>query len=123
MRPSSSASIACIASPVWSGFNRFYQYLRFENADPGKPSAQKERPGTKPGLIANSKSLAMMMAVMTTMMTGRGVGRNHRPGQNDERDGSNKQCAQLHVELPLNQSLSSGLSCYLQRIPPTNFSH
>jgi hypothetical protein len=28
MRPSSSASIACIASPVWSGFNRFYQHSR-----------------------------------------------------------------------------------------------
>jgi hypothetical protein len=32
MRPSSSASIACIASPAWSGFNRFYQHLRLENA-------------------------------------------------------------------------------------------
>jgi hypothetical protein len=30
MRPSSSASIACIASPVWSGFNRFYQHLRLK---------------------------------------------------------------------------------------------
>jgi hypothetical protein len=30
-----------------------------------------------------------MVTVMTTMM-GRGVSRNHRPSQNDERDGSNK---------------------------------
>jgi len=51
---------------------------------------QKERPGTEPGLLANSKNLAMVMAVMTTMMMGRGVGRNHRPSQNDERDGSKK---------------------------------
>jgi hypothetical protein len=32
----------------------------------------------------------MVMAVMTTMMMGRGVGRKHRPSQNDERDGSKK---------------------------------
>jgi hypothetical protein len=32
----------------------------------------------------------MVMAMMTTMMMGRGIGRNHRPSQNDERDGSKK---------------------------------
>jgi hypothetical protein len=44
MRPSSSASIACIASPAWSGFNRFYQYSRPENAPTqAKPSAPKRK--------------------------------------------------------------------------------
>jgi hypothetical protein len=52
--------------------------------------AKKKDPAQGPGLLANSKNLAMaMMAVMTTMM-GCGVGRNHRPSQNDERDGSKK---------------------------------
>jgi len=32
----------------------------------------------------------VMTMVMATMMMGRGVGRNHRPSQNDERDGSKK---------------------------------
>src|ERR1700734_2087116 len=36
MRPSSSASIACIASPAWSGFNRFYQYLRCKTMNAAK---------------------------------------------------------------------------------------
>jgi hypothetical protein len=40
----------------------------------------------------------VVMAVMTTMM-GCSVGRNDCPGQNDERNGSKKQCAQLHDEL------------------------
>jgi hypothetical protein len=44
MRPSSSASIACIASPAWSGFNRFYQHSHLENAPPqAKPSAPKRK--------------------------------------------------------------------------------
>jgi hypothetical protein len=51
---------------------------------------QKKDPAQGPGLLANSKNLAMVMAMMTTMMMGRGVGRNHRPSQNDERDGSKK---------------------------------
>jgi hypothetical protein len=52
--------------------------------------ATKKDPVQRPGLLANSKNLAMVMAMMTTMMMGRGVGRNHRPSQNDERDGSKK---------------------------------
>jgi hypothetical protein len=36
MRPSSSARIACIASPNRSGFNRFYQHLRCEILIAGK---------------------------------------------------------------------------------------
>jgi hypothetical protein len=32
----------------------------------------------------------MVMAMMMTAMMGRGVGRNHRPSQNDEPDGSKK---------------------------------
>jgi hypothetical protein len=91
MRPSSSASIACIASPVWSGFNRFYQHLRFENADCRQNLPRKKKdPVQRPGLLANSKNLAMVMAMVMTMMTGRGISRNHRPSQNNERDGSKK---------------------------------
>ncbi|HWW97400.1 MAG TPA: hypothetical protein VNY74_06875 [Edaphobacter sp.] len=52
--------------------------------------AKKKDPAQGPGLLANSENLAMVMAMMTTMMMGRGVGRNHRPSQNDERDGSKK---------------------------------
>jgi hypothetical protein len=52
---------------------------------------QKKDPAQGPGLLANSKNLAMVMAMMmTTMMMGRGISRNHRPSQNDERNGSNK---------------------------------
>jgi hypothetical protein len=51
---------------------------------------KKERPGTGPGLLANSKNLAMVMVTVMPTMMGRGVSRNHRPSQNDERDGSNK---------------------------------
>jgi hypothetical protein len=32
----------------------------------------------------------MVMATVMTAMMGRGVSRNHRPSQNDERDGSKK---------------------------------
>jgi hypothetical protein len=52
--------------------------------------AKKKDPAQGPGLLANSENLAMVMAMMTTMMMGRGVSRNHRPSQNDERDGSKK---------------------------------
>jgi hypothetical protein len=52
--------------------------------------AKKKDPAQGPGLLANSKNLAMVMAMVMTMMTGRGIGRNHRPSQNDERDGSKK---------------------------------
>jgi hypothetical protein len=92
MRPSSSASIACIASPAWSGFNRFYQHLCLENADHSQnlPRPKKKDPAQGPGLLANSKNLAMVMTMVTTMMMGRGVSRKHRPSQNDERDGSKK---------------------------------
>jgi hypothetical protein len=77
MRPSSSASIACIASPAWSGFNRFYQHSRLENAPPQvKPFAQKKKdPAQGPGLLANSKNLAMAMVTVTAMM-GRCICRN-----------------------------------------------
>jgi hypothetical protein len=51
---------------------------------------KKKDPAQGPGLLANSKNLAMVMAMMTTMMMGRGVSRNHRPSQNDERNGSKK---------------------------------
>jgi hypothetical protein len=91
MRPSSSASIACIASPAWSGFNRFYQHLRLENASPDKTFRTKKKdPARGPGLLANPKNLAMVMVTVMTTMMGRGVSRNHRPSQNDERDGSKK---------------------------------
>jgi hypothetical protein len=90
MRPSSSASIACIASPAWSGFNRFYQHLRLENVSPGKTFRTKKDPAQGPGLLANSKNLAMVMVTMMPTVMGRGVCRNHRPSQNDERDGSKK---------------------------------
>jgi hypothetical protein len=52
--------------------------------------AKKKDPAQGPGLLANSKNLAMVMAMVMTMMMGRGIGRNHRPSQNDERDGSKK---------------------------------
>jgi hypothetical protein len=42
----------------------------------------------------------VMVAVMTTMV-GCGICRNHRPNQNDERNSSKKQRAQLHEELPV----------------------
>jgi hypothetical protein len=51
---------------------------------------KKKDPAQRPSLLANSKNLAMVMTMMTTMVMGRGVGRNHRPSQNDERDGSKK---------------------------------
>jgi len=50
--------------------------------------AKKKDPAQGPGLLANSENLAMVMAMMTTMMGG--VSRNHRPSQNDERNGSKK---------------------------------
>jgi hypothetical protein len=91
MRPSSSASIACIASPAWSGFNRFYQHSRWKTLIAGKPSRKKKKdPATRPGLLANSENLAMAMVAMMTTMMGHGASRNHRPNQNDERDGSKK---------------------------------
>jgi hypothetical protein len=34
--------------------------------------------------------MVMVMTMVMATMTGRGVSRNHRPSQNDERDGSNK---------------------------------
>jgi hypothetical protein len=45
MRPSSSASIACIASPAWSGFNRFYQHYRYKTLTAGKSLRAQKRPG------------------------------------------------------------------------------
>jgi hypothetical protein len=51
---------------------------------------KKKDPAQGPGLLANSKNLAMVMTMVTTMMMGRGISRNHRPSQNDERDGSKK---------------------------------
>jgi hypothetical protein len=64
----------------------------------------------------------MVMTMMTTMMGG--VSRNDRPSQNDERDGSKKQRAQLHDRAPSQTSHSLKWSVsYMQRIPATNFSH
>jgi hypothetical protein len=34
--------------------------------------------------------MVMVMTMVTTTMMGRGVSRNHRPSQNDERDRSKK---------------------------------
>jgi predicted NAD-dependent protein-ADP-ribosyltransferase YbiA (DUF1768 family) len=89
MRPSSSASIACIASPAWSGFNRFYQHSHWKILIAGKTfRTNEEDPAQEPGLLANDCNLAMaMMAVMTTMMDS-GIGRNHRTSKNDQCNGS-----------------------------------
>jgi hypothetical protein len=51
---------------------------------------KKERPGTSPSLLANSRNLAMMMTMMVATMVGCGISRNNRPSQNDERNGSKK---------------------------------
>jgi hypothetical protein len=64
-----------------------------------------------------------MVAMMTTMM-GHGASRNHRPNQNDERDGSKKKRAQLHDRAPSQPSHSFKWSVsYMQRIPTIDFSH
>jgi hypothetical protein len=44
------------------------------------------------------ENLAMVMTMVTTMMGG--VSRNNGPSQNDERNGSKKQSAQLHDKTP-----------------------
>jgi hypothetical protein len=90
-----------------------------------KPSAQKRKTRHYDRVFSPiQKNLAMVMTMMTTMMMGRGVGRNHRPSQNDERDGSKKQRAQLHDRAPSQTGHSFKWSvCQLQPIPATNFSH
>jgi hypothetical protein len=51
-----------------------------------------------------------MVMMMVMMMMAVGVGRNHRTGQNDKRNGSKEQCAQFHEQTPFQAAtLSSGL--------------
>jgi hypothetical protein len=52
MRPSSSASIACIASPAWSGFNRFYQHSRRKTLIAGKTFRAGKKTRHKAGIFS-----------------------------------------------------------------------
>jgi hypothetical protein len=98
MRPSSSASIACIASPVWSGFNRFYQHPRRKALPalelPSLRFCKKDLARTNQVLSLGSK-LLLVMLVMFTMMS-IGIGGNRRTSQNHNSNRRNQQCAQLH---------------------------
>src|SRR5271156_1292505 len=102
MRPSSSASIACIASPAWSGFNRFYQHLRRKTLIAGKSlRTQKKTRHNGRALSHSLQTLAVvMMMVMTVMMSGGRVSRYYGTGKNEESNGSKKQRTQLHGRTP-----------------------
>jgi hypothetical protein len=74
----------------------------------GKPCAKKARHYGRGSFVNHSNLTTVMM--MTMMTTGVGVGRNNRSSQNDQCDGGEKQCAQLHKWTPSQAAiLANGL--------------